>query len=468
MRIVMFSINPLFPGMVMGGAPKHLQSVAIHLGQLGHDVTVLCTRVAESSLPFHWHENVRVVPILRFKQPFPQPYGVTAHDLANILQDMGDYLVTADRFYMHDGEFLLPYAYQHIPTVVSLRDNVYPETILGGFLAQTHKLILISEYSYKYYQQTVGRFFPEFHERATIIHNGLDWAKFTYTKPNEILDYLPVRPKEGQPVLLHPHRPESTKGIFQSIAVVDLLVHHHGISDLIAFAPKWLDLQLTPELSEFYAGVEAEIHQRGLENNFLFHGWIPQPLMPQYYSLGSVTLSLGSFPESFGNAVYESLGCGTPSVVARIATHRELVPDHLIDKVDYDDAQAAAEKSAQIIKNKRRTSPETMAYIHEHYSTERQLKAYADAIVNAQIVPPMRYVHPKLDEETRYKLPVWCYLTEKGVYNDFWATYHPLGLLENVIKTYPSGFTRAQAEALDVSDEAIEIAYRDGFLVPIP
>jgi len=467
MRIVMFSINPLFPGMVMGGAPKHLQGVAIHLGQLGHDVTVLCTRVAESSLPFYWHENVRVVPILRFKQPFPQPYGVTAHDLANILQDMGDYLATADRFYMHDGEFLLPYVYQHIPTVVSLRDNVYPETILGGFLAQTHKLILISEYSYKYYQQTVGRFFPEFDERATIIHNGLDWTKFTYTKPNEILDYLPVRPKEGQPVLLHPHRPEATKGIFQTIAVVDLLVHEHGISDLIAFAPKWLDLQLTPELSEFYAGIESDIRQRGLEKNFVFHGWIPQPLMPQYYSLGSVTLSLGSFPESFGNAVYESLGCGTPSVVARIATHRELVPDHLIDKVDYDDAQAAAEKSAQIIKNKRRTSNETMAYIHEHYSTERQLKAYADAILNAKVVSPMRYAHPKLDEETRYILPVWCYLTDKGVYNDFWATYHPLGLLENVVKTYPNGFTRAQAEAMDVSDDAIEIAYRDGFLVPI-
>lgn len=468
MRIVMFSINPLFPGMVMGGAPKHLQGVAIYLGQLGHEVTVLCTRVAESSLPFYWHDKVRVLPILRFKQPFPQPYGVTAHDLANILQDIGDYLADADCFYMHDGEFLLPYAYQHIPTVVSLRDNVYPETILGGFLAQTHKLILISEYSYKYYQQTVGRFFPEFDERAVIIHNGLDWTKFKYTQPKEIFDYLPIHPSEGQPVLLHPHRPEGTKGIYQTIAVVDLLVHQHGISDLIAFAPKWLDLQLTAELSEFYAGIEAEIHQRGLQNNFVFHGWIPQPLMPQYYSLGSVTLSLGSFPESFGNAVYESLGCGTPSVVARIATHRELVPDNLIDKVDYDDAQAAAEKAAHIIKTKQRTSPETMAYIHHHYSTERQLNAYADAILNAQVVQPMRYIHAKRDEHTRYGLPVWCYLTQNGVYHDFWATYHPLGLLEGVIKAHPDGFTIAQADTMEVSADTIEMAYRDGFLIPLP
>lgn len=466
MRIVMFSINPLFAGVVMGGAPKHLQNIAIYMGELGHDVSVLCTRVEESAVPFYWHERVRVEPILRFHQPFPQPYGITAHDLANILQDMGDVLASADRFYMHDGEFLLPFAYQHIPTVVSLRDNVYPETILGGFLAQAHKLILISEYSYKYYQQTVGRFFPQFAERAMIIHNGLDWEKFTYTPPREIFDYLPIKAK-NQPFVLHPHRPEDTKGIRQTIAVVDLLVHQYGFADLIALAPKWLDLQLTPELAEFYADIEADIQARGLEKNFVFHGWIPQPLMPQYYSLGDVTLSLGSFPESFGNAVYESLGCGTPSVVARIATHRELLPEHLIDKVDYDDAQGAAEKVAQIIQQKQRTSPQTMAYIHQHYSTERQLNAYADTILNAQIVPPMAYQHPHMNEKTRYSLPVWCYLTDKGVYNDFWATYHPLGILEDVINTYPQGFTIADAVAMGVSDDMVAMAYRDGFLVPL-
>ncbi|HRF94425.1 MAG TPA: glycosyltransferase, partial [Aggregatilineales bacterium] len=318
----------------------------------------------------------------------------------------------------------------------------------------------------KYYEQTVGRFFPEFDQRAVVIHNGLDWSKFTYTPPKEILEYLPIQPN-GQPILLHPHRPEATKGIYQTIAVVDLLVHQHGITDLIALAPQWMEHQLTPELSEFYAGIEHEIRIRGLEKNFVFHGWIPQPLMPQYYSLGSVTLSLGSFPESFGNAVYESLGCGTPSVVARIATHRELLPENLIDKVDYDDVHMAAEKSAQIIKEKRRTSQATMDYIHTHYSTERQLSAYADAILNAEVVAPMRYNHQKLDASTRYGLPVWCYLTHKGVYNDFWAAYHPLGILEGVIREYPHGFTIAQAQSEGVSDDVVVTAYRNGFLAPM-
>jgi hypothetical protein len=32
MKIVAFSINPLFPDQVMGGAPKHLQNIVMYLG----------------------------------------------------------------------------------------------------------------------------------------------------------------------------------------------------------------------------------------------------------------------------------------------------------------------------------------------------------------------------------------------------------------------------------------------------
>ncbi len=119
-------------------------------------------------------------------------------------------------------------------------------------------------------------------------------------------------------------------------------MNQYGISDLKVLVPKWLDFDLDPGLRAFYDSLEAEIAQRGLQEHIVFHGWIPQSLMPQYYSLGSVTLSLGSFVETFGNTVYELLGCGTPSIVVRIASHRELLPEMLVDKVDYDDTETAA------------------------------------------------------------------------------------------------------------------------------
>ncbi len=95
MKIVAFSINPLFPDHVMGGAPKHLQSIALHLGELGHQVTVLATRREDSAVPFRWHENVEVRPVLPFHQPFPQPYGIPAYAMAAILQDVGEALLEA-------------------------------------------------------------------------------------------------------------------------------------------------------------------------------------------------------------------------------------------------------------------------------------------------------------------------------------------------------------------------------------
>ncbi|MCU0496999.1 MAG: glycosyltransferase family 4 protein [Anaerolineae bacterium] len=468
MRIVMFSVNPLFPGYVMGGAPKHLQNIALYLGALGHEVTILCTQSPKSKDPFTWADRVQVLPILRFRQPFPAPYAVPAYDLAAIVQTMGEYLAQADRFYMHDGELLFPYLYQDIPTVVSLRDNVYPETIHGGFLFAGHRLILISEYSRHYYAATVGRFFPELHERTIVIHNGLDWERFKPTPPSEeLLNLLSFDPSEHR-VILHPHRPEATKGIRQTLAVIDLLVHQYGMTTIKTLIPKWLDVQESPDLLAFYQQIEQEIEARQLGDHIVFHEWIPQRLMPEYYSLGDVTFSLGSFPESFGNAVYESLGCGTPSIAARISTHRELLPDGLLDKVDFDDAEAAAAIAASIIQSSRRTSPETLAYLKTYYSIERQLQAYADVILNAEIASPMQYRHAPIDESTRFKLAPWCYANALGrVYHDFRADYASLGVLGTLLDQHQDGITFTDARQADLRDEDILRWYREGYLVPM-
>lgn len=467
MKITMFSINPLFSDVVMGGAPKHLQSIAIYMGQLGHDVTVLCTRTDRNPDSFQWHERVVVHPRLRFKQPFPQPYDTPAYNLASVLQDVGDALVQADRFYMHDGEFLFPYAYRQIPTVVSLRDHVYPETMLGGFLFQADRLILISEASRQYYVNTAGRFFPEFRSRVTVIPNGLNWERFRYTVPERILEFIPVTP-DAQPIVLHPHRPEESKGIMQTIEVVDKLVHSYGFDNLIALAPRWHDVQTSPDLREFYTRVEHEIETRDLQTNFIFHDWIPQQLMPEYYSLGTVTLSLGHFVESFGNAVYESMGCGTPSIATRISTHRELMPDDLLTKVDYGDSDEAARIAAEIIRESRRTSAAAMAYLHTHFGVDRQLAAYASTILDAEIAEPLVYQHPTLDADTRYRLSPWCYVSHKyGIYHDYEADYLRHEKLLRLIDRHPEGFSSVEAARSDITPTEIDLLYRRGYLVPL-
>lgn len=467
MKIIMFSINPLFPDRVMGGAPKQLQKVAIHLGELGHAVIVLCTRPADGPDSFRWHENVLVKPILRFKQPFPQPYAAPAYDIANAFHEVAAHLQDADRFYMHDGEFLFPFAYQHVPTVVSLRDNVYPETILGGFLFQGDTLIAISDYSRRLYLHTMGRFFPGLAERLVVVANGVDWAQYRPTPPNEILRLIPVNPATDL-ILLHPHRPEPDKGLTETIAVADRLVHHFGLTNLKVLTPRWLAEGLSPEVAAFYADRQEEIRARGLTAHFVFHDWVPQALMPQYYSLGHLTLSLGTFVESFGNTVYESLGCGTPAIATRVSTHRELLPDVYLAKVHVGDVESAAALAANILREKQSPSAAALAYLHQHYGVERQLAGYKDAILNARRRGPLLYRFPPLTEETHYCLTPWVYEWEGGFYHDFRASHQQIPELSKLRRQFPDTFTRQQAAAAGVPPSRLAEWYQEGFITPCP
>ena len=466
MKIVMFSITPLFPDHDMGGGQKHLRTIAHYLAGRGHDITILCTRRADTSAPFRWHERIEVRPILRFRQPFPGPYDTPAFNIANIVQDVAEHLQSADRFYIHDGEFLFPAVYRRVPTVVSLRDNVYPETTLGAFYFQGHRLIVISGYARAFFAATAGRFFPELPERMRVIHNGIDWQRFKPTPPNRILSLIPVDPARDL-IVLHPHRPEESKGLHQTIDVVDKLVHQYGLANVKTCVPLWLGLEHDPGIQAVYDRAYAEIAARGLTDHFVFHPWVPVDLLPEYYSLGGVTLALGSFVESFGNAVYESLGCGTPSVVARISSHREILPEALVDKVDFDDAETAAAKAAAILTERRRTTPETLAYLHSHYRIESQLEQYAAAIEHAAILDELRFEFTPLNEHTQYQLAPWCYLAARGIYHDYRADYLESAALRALVTAFPDGFSAALAASFGAGATQIDAWQRDGYLVPV-
>jgi glycosyltransferase involved in cell wall biosynthesis len=464
MRIVMFSITPLFPAHDLGGAQKHLRAIALHLAAAGHEVTVLCTARADTPIPFRWHANALVKPILPFKQPFPHPYDTGAHNLAVITQIIGDHLAAADRFYIHDGEWTFSFSYPHVPTVASLRDNSYPETAQGAFQFRGQTLIVPSDYSRKFYLQTAGRFFPELAERLKVIPNGMDWTRFRYTAPRRIFDLIPVDPARHT-IILHPHRPEAGKGAYQTLDVAERLVRAYGMTALRVLMPKWVGTDADPGVSAFYAELEAEIVARGLREHFIFHAWIPADLMAEYYSLGRVTLVLGGAAEAFGNTAYESLGCGTPSIIARVSSQRDILPETLIDKVDFDDADAAARAAADILRTGRRTSEATMRYLHTHYRAADQLAAFAETILSAQAVEAPRYVYTPITERTRFILPVWCWRGERGIYHDYRAAYVRDAALERLIDAHPDGFSFADADS--VGSDPIMAWYRAGLLVPI-
>ncbi|MEO0564868.1 MAG: glycosyltransferase, partial [Chloroflexota bacterium] len=199
----------------------------------------------------------------------------------------------------------------------------------------------------------------------------------------------------------------------------------------------WISEALSPDDRAFYADLTARIEKAGLTQHFVFHGWIPQHLMPALYSLGDVTFAIGSYVETFGNVPYESLACGTPSIVARVGPARELLPENLIDKIDPGDTDGAAQIAARIIRNKERTSPATMTYLKTHFQQSDQVAAYADVILNAKKRDLMPYVHRPITDDTHFKRAPWVYRApDDALYNDLTETYtHASEIEDNKLKS---------------------------------
>ena len=461
-KIAVFSMTPLFPDFAMGGGQKQLKKVALYLAEQGHQLKILSTRREGSMTPFKWHDNVEIHPVLRFKQPYPEPYFTPVYHIANAIRDMGNAVAAADIHYSHDGGLIFPYVYQNTPTVISLRSIVYPETLQAAFLFQGDEWILPSEHTRASYEAVVSPFSPKVGERMHTIHNGFDWDKFQYTQPADIFEQIPAAIAE-HPILLFPHRPERPKGMYEVVSVVEKLVHDYGWTELRVLVPRWLDAESEPTNRDYYDQLGRTIHAAGLADVFVFHEWIHDALIAEYYSLADVTMCIGSCVETFGNTPFESLGCGTLPILSRVAAYRDLLPDEHVNRVDYGDVDAAAEQAHAILVERRRTSKAALRYLKAEFSLEAMVTRYAEVILRAVKQPPLSYTLPKLTAETRYRLAPWCYLSaERGIYHDFRASYQMDSQLIDMVNASPAGF-RGGAVAPACLHDWLD----NGFVVPI-
>lgn len=461
-RIAVFSMTPLFPDFAMGGGQVQLKKVALHLGELGHRLTILSTRREGSMKPFKWHENIEIRPVLRFKQPYPEPYFTPIYHIANAMRYMGEAIADADIHYSHDGGLIFPLVYQDKPTVISLRSIIYPETMQHAFLFQGDEWILPSEHSRASYEAAVSQFAPAVGDRMHAVHNGFDWDVFRHTRPDGIFEVIPHEIAD-HPVMLFPHRPDLNKGIYEVVQVARRLVHDMGWGDLRVLVPRWLDAESDPLNRAYYDKLRRAINEADLSDVFVFHDWISEALIPQYYSLADATICIGNCVETFGNTPFESLGCGTPAIVARVATYRDLLPDEHIDRVDYGDIAAAALLAHEILSERRRTSPATLRYLRSEFSLEAMVSRFAELILNAEKKPPLQYRLPKLSGTTIYRLAPWCYISrQRGIYHDFRASYQIDDELVSLTAAHSAGFP---GRAVDESK--LRVWLDDGYVVPV-
>jgi glycosyltransferase involved in cell wall biosynthesis len=433
MKIAIFSINPIFPDVVTGGASKHLFQIARRLGERGHAVEVFCAQAERSWEPFTWTENVLVSPVLPFKLPFPQPYAVSGPDLALITARLRTGVVNADRFYIHDGEWLVPDVYHNIPTISSFRDNIYPESVLGTFITKADEIICVSPFSASVIEHTAGRFFPDLKKRMHQVNNGIDFHQFAPADSSPLANELGLD-LDDDVILLHPHRPEPGKGLSETVRVVGRLVHQEGLKSLKVLIPEWIGEMVSDAEKDYQQKMLQLMRELGVRAHFQFIPWLPNERMPELYSLGSVTLCLGNIVEAFGNVAYESMACGTPSVIARVGVHRTLVPDELIHKVHFGDTETAAAQIVEIVNKNQTVKPETLDFMHDQMDFDRQVTAYAEIIEGCpkRGLLKINYVQPEKD--TAYEIAPWCYLNGDHIYHDFKGRFEPAPILAQLFR----------------------------------
>lgn len=182
MNILIFSMAPIFLDYVQGGSQKILCNIATHLGEK-HKVKILCPSRDDNSEPFELCPNVTVSPVLPFKG-YPEPYYIPPYSLQLAAEIIHKESKKSDVVYVHDSEMNFSFFYDilSIPIVSSLRDFIYPDTLLGAFNFRRDKVIVNSEYVYKCLSSTLKHIFPDIIDRVELIPNGIDLSKFKPTR----------------------------------------------------------------------------------------------------------------------------------------------------------------------------------------------------------------------------------------------------------------------------------------------
>jgi glycosyltransferase involved in cell wall biosynthesis len=425
MKILVFSLGPIFKDHVHGGSQKVLREVAISLGEKNNQVDIFCVRRDDNKEVFSLSKNVTVYPILKFKQTFPSSYKTSPFNLYQIIKVLKEEIDKHDVFYIHDAGLNLTFlCNQSIPTVISLRDFLYPETLLGAFNFRRDKIIVNSLHTLNSLKKTVGNYLPGIENRVEFVNNGINLEIFKRKTPNNIARLLESELNDEDLKIIYPHRPDPSKGIYQTLEIVRRLKFNKGLKNIKLLIPHYIDEEISNDLSSHYENIKKIAEKKGISENLVFHKWIPYELMPEYYSLGDLTLSIGNFIEAFGSNVgLESLSCDTPVIMSLVGAQRTTLPDNIIPKVPYDDLDSVEEIAYKILTKKQTFNfKEIREFISNNFSHKKMLSKYEEIICKCKMLPPLEF---NFNQENKFaSISPWCYLTEKGIYDDYCYGYH--------------------------------------------
>lgn len=424
---MIFSLGPVFKNHIHGGSQKILREVAIYLGKLGHEVNIFCNRRKDNEDDFELSKNVNVYPKLLFKETYPSAYKTNPFNLYKTIEILDKQIDNHDIFYVHDAQINFPFLHnKNIPTIISARDYIYPETLIGCFNFRRDKIIVNSFFTRDNVKYTLGKFMPEINDRVETILNGFDLNDLKKKDSNELKKKLNLNLSDNDKIILFPNRPEPAKGIFENLEIVSRLVNKNNLKNLKLLIPRYIDLNVCSELEILYNEIKKVAKEKGIINNIVFHDWIEYKDRAKYFSMGDLTLSIGNFVEGFGsNSSIESICCGTPSIVSKVGAQRTTVPEEIIPKFAYGDYDGIERKAFDILMNPdvHYDYDKVRKYVEETFDMNKMLKSYADVILNCEVTSPIEVSYEDKKIEGNYVVSPWCCMTKFGIYCDYDYSY---------------------------------------------
>jgi len=430
MKILVYSYFPALKNLQLGGAQLIMHDLLVGLVKGGIDVTFICPGTNEKDL-LTLGGKFKILPVLKSegnRTLFP-------YERLFNLQQIKKYSQNADIIWTLDRSFPIE-APQSV--VLSLDQFSYPDEMESLLSLSWDVLIVSSGYLYNIANSIVG---PRFWEgKAPTIHvvpYCIDTDLFSHAAADDLCSRLGLC--ESTPFLLFPHRPDPAKGFDLALRVLQKLQVKGILYKLL--------VPMNPAYKSdrrYYNLLRTKAETMGVGSQVVFHDWISLKDLPAYYSLGTWTLSIGTFPEGFGLTPIQSISCGTPVICTRAgALSDHLPPDHGIRCVDFN----AVDEIVYHITHKPSKSEilRGRTFVRQHYNLDILLKGYLDCFFaackkNALYNPSAIRNHVSLSP--------WChFIKDSVIWHDYRMRTYNLTLKESeLIKKIGTGVTLSTVE----------------------
>lgn len=466
MKLLIFSIGPIFEDVVHGGSQKVLIDIAKGLGEKGWVVDILSPPREGMTDAFSLSQNVTVLPVIPLKGSFPTPYGVSPFRLMTVQKNLEKYLPNYDLFYIHDGSLLIENVKNVIPTVTSLRDFCYQETLLGAMNFKEKYLIVNSNHTYDCLLDSFGQINPSIKNKTRLVYNGYSYEKIHKVRPSEtVLSLLGLSEEDLNKLRLigFPHRPDLDKGFLEALELMSKLKEKD--ESLRLCIPMYMDTGVSSRADSTYSIVSEFIQKKGLEKFVIFHPWIPHDLINEYYSLCSMVLCIGTFVESFSNVSVESLMCETPVLATNVATYRSMPIREYLSIADHGNSEQLFDMAVNILNGGMKEK--TIAgrdYIIENLNMDTMINNYQqifEAAVDG-IEDTNEYKEDSL--ENGYRLASWCVAIGNRIYNDYVNDFVSDDL-DAMIFRKKQYWTREELLEAGINEKIIDEAVNEGTLI---